>query len=56
MTGVTVFWLWQQLTFIQEILRLVTIGVAGICVYETICLAFRVEQARKIWDWVRNRR
>ena len=56
MTGVTVFWLWQYLTFIHEILRLVIIGVAGICLYEAICLAFRVEQARKIWDWIFNKR
>lgn len=54
MTGVTVFWLWQYLTFIHEILRLAIIGVAGICVYEAICLAFRVEQARKIWSWIKK--
>ncbi len=56
MTGATVFWLWQYLAFIHEILRLVIIGVAGISVYEATCLAFRVEQARKIWSWISNRK
>ncbi len=53
-SGGAVFWLWQNLVFLNEILRFVIIGVVWIFVYEAICLAIRVEQARKIWDWIRG--
>ena len=54
MSGAAVFWLWQYLTFIHEILRFAIIGVVWICAYEAICLALRIEQARKIWNWIKK--
>lgn len=54
MSGVAVFGLWKYLAFIPDILRFVIIGVVWIGVYEAICLAFRVEQARKIWSWIKK--
>ena len=53
-SGGAIFWLWQNLVFIHEMLRLIVIGVVWLCIYEAICLVLRVEQARKIWDWVRG--
>ena len=53
-SGVVIFWLWQQFVFANEILRFAVISVVWVCVYEATCLALRVAQARKIWDWMRK--
>ena len=53
-SGAIVFALWQYLVFVHEVLRFAATGVAWICVYEAVCLAFRVEQAHKIWGWIKG--
>lgn len=56
MSGAIIFCLWQYLSFVHEILRCVIIGVVWACVYEAMCLALHIEQARKIWEWIFNRK
>lgn len=49
-TGVIEYWTWTHVIFINEVVRLCVVGVCGILIYQTICLALNVEQARKIAD------
>lgn len=54
LSGVIAFALWQYLGFVHEVGRLIAIGIVSIGVYQWICMLFHIEQAHKIWRWLRN--
>jgi len=55
-TGAVVYWSWMHILIPNEIIKLFSIGTMGIIFYEIICLALRVEQAHKIWNWITGNR
>ncbi|MBI5149644.1 MAG: murein biosynthesis integral membrane protein MurJ [Candidatus Omnitrophica bacterium] len=53
-TGLVGFGLWYYLGFVPEAVRLGIIAVVWVCLYGAVCLALKIEQARKIWDWIKS--
>ena len=53
-TGVCSVILWEGLHFPQEFMNLCIVGVFSIVLYEIVCWALKIEQARKIWQWIRG--
>jgi len=54
--GVYEQWMWDHVTFKFEIIKLIVIGISGFVIYELLCLALKVQQARKIWQWISRKK
>ncbi|MDO8580255.1 MAG: murein biosynthesis integral membrane protein MurJ, partial [Candidatus Omnitrophota bacterium] len=52
--GVFEFWSWNHWSFSNEVVKLFCIGGLGFVLYEIICLGLKVEQAQKIWEWIKK--
>lgn len=54
LTGLAVYGGWSYVRLPNEFLKLFMTGAFGLVFYEIVCLALRVEQARKIWEWLKT--
>lgn len=54
-SGIIMFWMGKNLNFMPEAVKLAVIGLLWIGLYEFVCLALHVPQARKIWDWIQRK-
>lgn len=53
-TGVFARQVWTCLTFSNEFINLCLMGLLSILFYELVCLMLQVEQAQKIWGWIKS--
>lgn len=51
-TGLAEYLSWNHFHFSNEIVKLAVIGIGGFVLYEFICLGLRIQQARKIFNWI----
>lgn len=56
LTGVIEIWAWNHFTLVSGFIKLGVTGFVGIVFYLGICLVFKVEQASKIVNWIRQRK
>ncbi len=54
LSGAAVFWMWRDFVFVPEIVRLISAAMTGMLLYGSLCLAFKIDQARKIWEWIKK--
>lgn len=54
LVGLFEFLLWRYLNMPNEVVKLSIVGCSGFVFYEVVCLMLGIEQARKVWTWVRN--
>lgn len=54
LTGGCVYWAWQHVAIPHEFVKLVVIGVAGYLIYGILSFVFGINQAQRIWNYVRN--
>jgi len=52
--GVFASFIWDQLNFSIEIINLCLIGVFSVVFYEIAGLILKIDQAEKIWEWVKS--
>ena len=52
--GIVEYVSWQYWTVNHPIAKLLFIGFGGFVLYFFVCLTLRVEQAQKIWTWIRK--
>lgn len=53
-TGIFEYWAWNNWTMLNEIIKLILVGFLGIALYMGLCLAMHIEQAQKIYQWLRR--
>lgn len=53
-TGAAVSWMWSSLPVPQDILKLAVAGTAGFLIYGVLCYVLKVQQAHKIYQWMRT--
>ena len=54
MTGAVVFVAWERMVFPSEFMKLFVLGGSGFIFYGMVCLILKVEQAHKIFEWIKN--
>lgn len=52
--GKFALFIWQHSTFVGEFIRLGFVGFGAMVIYGAACFVIRVEQARKIWEWMKK--
>lgn len=56
LSGAVVYWGWNNIGWSFEWGRLILVGIAGFVVYGLICYYLKVEQAHKIYQWLKERK
>ncbi|MCK5214188.1 MAG: murein biosynthesis integral membrane protein MurJ [Candidatus Omnitrophica bacterium] len=56
LSGLFVFGAWRYLPPLNDIVKLMLVGLSGLALYGAICYTLQVEQAQKIYLWVVNKK
>ncbi len=51
--GIVEYFGWNYVPISSDVLKLCVVGMGGFVIYEIICLALGVLQARKVWSWIK---
>jgi peptidoglycan biosynthesis protein MviN/MurJ (putative lipid II flippase) len=54
LTGIVEYWLWNNVYFMPETIKLFVIGGFGFVFYWMVCLKMKIIQEHKILDWFKG--
>jgi peptidoglycan biosynthesis protein MviN/MurJ (putative lipid II flippase) len=54
--GGLVWWSWQAMASLNDVVRLIVVGIEGYLVFWLVCWRLKVPQAVVIWQWLNGER